>query len=958
MPIKSILSLFSLITQLVVFQCLTISFLFMMSNSVWAQSNTGPQHSNAPLNVTDGSSSCYPYSLAVSSGTLTCSNGIATVTTGSGGSGSGNVGIGTTGRIPVYIGTTTIGSPYNNVMDSNGNIGIGTNVPSAKLSIGTGNLFTVSSVGNVNFSTSLFGNTGASVLMGNASTSLLAQTLITGGGGDESNLVFRSCSSLSPVDCNIKFFGSNSLMEFARFIDSGNLGIASTAPGATLDVVGSIRATSIGVGTYNVCNVSGNCGGGGSGSGTVNTGTGGRFAYYPATGTTVDDQTGLTSDGTNVGIGTLSPGVAFDMNDTMRLPTSSAKIYFGSDIAAAPALAATAAGNMQVQFSGGSNITFTSGGNVGIGSDAPGAKLDIINGNTRLVGTARLLLGNGGTDNYIRASSATATPDIELTTAGATTSFTNAGNVGINTSAPGQRLDVSGGIRVRGANPLVIGDSNANYLAASATGSGSDMTFNTNSLERFRVTTGGNIGIGTTTPQTKLAITSGNVGIGTWTAFGRLSVGGASSGFATTVGGNGISFSGPGVIGLSAANTQASSSSAGAFVGLYSDDGAAMAAGDRLGGFLFGASSSATSVRNTILVGGFAENAWTDASDYGSYVRFETTAPGGTTRSEKMRILGAGNVGLGTTTPQAQLVVYPGNVGIGTWTAAAALDTTGFRLSTNPSAGYVLTSTSVGIGTWMPSSGGGGGTTDDYLSTLVNAEVAVTTTATLTISKQHLISGTSADYTVTLPAASGNTGKFLSLRINPTATKVFTVDGNASETIDGALTRIMWAGESATLYCDGSNWFKIAGKTIPMYATMYKATNSTQPTTDTSTKVLVDTILVDNTGFMADTTNKRINIVRPGNYIFDSAVFVDPTGITLQRIIVDQFKNGSRLFFNDGPQWTANAYAIGQTPLSLWPLAASDYVELYGVLSYSAGAPVFKGGNGFSHLGIIEVPSW
>jgi hypothetical protein len=69
-----------------------------------------------------------------------------------------------------------------------------------------------------------------------------------------------------------------------------------------------------------------------------------------------------------------------------------------------------------------------------------------------------------------------------------------------------------------------------------------------------------------------------------------------------------------------------------------------MASGDRLGGFLLGGSSSASSLRNAALISGFAESAWVDGSNYGSGISFETTANGGTTRSEKMRLSNGGNL--------------------------------------------------------------------------------------------------------------------------------------------------------------------------------------------------------------------------------------------------------------------------------------------------------------------------
>jgi len=80
----------------------------------------------------------------------------------------------------------------------------------------------------------------------------------------------------------------------------------------------------------------------------------------------------------------------------------------------------------------------------------------------------------------------------------------------------------------------------------------------------------------------------------------------------------------------------------------------------------------------------------------------------------------------------------------------------------------------------------------------------------------HFCSGTTANYTLTLPAVSGNTGKIVTIQMSNTLTKLVTVDANGSEMIDGALTRIMWANESCVLYCDGSAWRKVGGRTIPM----------------------------------------------------------------------------------------------------------------------------------------------
>jgi hypothetical protein len=66
--------------------------------------------------------------------------------------------------------------------------------------------------------------------------------------------------------------------------------------------------------------------------------------------------------------------------------------------------------------------------------------------------------------------------------------------------------------------------------------------------------------------------------------------------------------------------------------------------------------------------------------------------------------------------------------------------------------------------------------------------------------------------TITFYAASGNTGKIITVKKTDSSANAVTLDGNASETLDGALTATLTAQyDSATFVCDGTNWQKAAG---------------------------------------------------------------------------------------------------------------------------------------------------
>lgn len=82
----------------------------------------------------------------------------------------------------------------------------------------------------------------------------------------------------------------------------------------------------------------------------------------------------------------------------------------------------------------------------------------------------------------------------------------------------------------------------------------------------------------------------------------------------------------------------------------------------------------------------------------------------------------------------------------------------------------------------------------------------------------------SGAFTVTLPAASTMTGKQLKIIKTDSTFNAVTIDGNSSETIDGATTTTLNTQyECLTIACDGSNWHIVQRK-IPSKWTSYTPT--------------------------------------------------------------------------------------------------------------------------------------
>ena len=148
-----------------------------------------------------------------------------------------------------------------------------------------------------------------------------------------------------------------------------------------------------------------------------------------------------------------------------------------------------------------------SGSNVGIGTSSPSADLDI----KRTAGDNNDILRVGSTDNFYFGFARSNTTGA-LSIQGNQTNYNNillaptGGNVGIGTSSPSEKLDVSGNIRALGANSRVLFGpdgfeagikyaSDAALQIASRTNETITFTNGNDGAERMRIASSGNVGI-------------------------------------------------------------------------------------------------------------------------------------------------------------------------------------------------------------------------------------------------------------------------------------------------------------------------------------------------------------------------------------------------------------------------------------------------------------------------------
>jgi len=243
----------------------------------------------------------------------------------------------------------------------------------------------------------------------------------------------------------------------------------------------------------------------------------------------------------------------------------------------------------------------------------------------------------------------------------------------------------------------------------------------------------------------------------------------------------------------------------------------------------------------------------------------------------------------------------------------------------------------------------------------LNGENSITGAATAVIGRLNVCSGTSANYTVTLPAVSGNSGKYIGFLMAAALTKLVTLDGNSTETIDGATTRVMWAGETALLYCDGSTWTKMAGKSIALLAEMKR--NSAQSINVTEVTLIdFNAVEYDASGLFASTTNNRFDCPRNGKFSVVAgwypATAMTVGGFTHARIHAGTVGSTTERKTSLMAVVTGSLYPMNIISTTL-SLSAGEVIEFHVYHSESPSINTASSGEAvMARMTVMEVLSW
>jgi hypothetical protein len=253
----------------------------------------------------------------------------------------------------------------------------------------------------------------------------------------------------------------------------------------------------------------------------------------------------------------------------------------------------------------------------------------------------------------------------------------------------------------------------------------------------------------------------------------------------------------------------------------------------------------------------------------------------------------------------------------------------------------------------------------------LNGEINIVNATVLTsnaFGKMHSIAA-STPFNVTLPNAVGNVNKVIGIRIDETATAaMFTINCSGSQTIDASGSRMLWAGESAILKSNGTNWNKIAGKTIPMTAKIDLNSDVSNFSSTILTQAALNGVSYASLPGNYDLTNYRLITLRGGVYNITTSIRLTRVSSSFTDPQFRVYKNGTSSGANimmfcenrNGASWITYNYSFGSSILT----NNNDYLELYTVVQ-TANANIVTGLDitgiadpKITYMTMTEIPNW
>ncbi|OHA58438.1 MAG: hypothetical protein A2571_01510 [Candidatus Vogelbacteria bacterium RIFOXYD1_FULL_44_32] len=574
-------------------------------------------------------------------------------------------------RIGFFTAPTTSGTMLErmSIMDA-GEVGIGTTTPSAKLTV----------------TSDTASDTFASLYLGAIETA--SDTYLTGlfksgttNGAPDVRIVDKDTSQARAA---LQIQGNNGSTEIAFFGAGGNVGIGTTTPQNILTVNSAYNVSndSLDVRINNTTD-------------SYNRGAGILFSdAYLTTGRIM----GMRSRGASLAADPLYGSMFLDYRSNFHL--------FNNLAGTTEFMRITSAGNMgigtttplarldvvgslsgttplfQVSSLGASYATSTkfiidSSGNVGIGTTTPGTSLGVAGAG---------VFGANVTASVFNATSTTATSTfaggLAVETSGLVYDYST-NFVGIGTANPHGALEVDGSIYTsrenrgiffnnffNGTNYTTINNGESGVLNF---GSSGELNYSTaasrsagatgSQTNIFTVLNTGNFGIGTSTPGTQLGV----AGAGVFGTYVNASIFNATSTTATSTFAGGLAVETNGLVydystnfvgvGTAAPQTKFNVNTASASLswnGMFRNTTHQSAVGPGVGvKFQLGGADTPSELQKWAGIAGVSEvGTYEQTVALAFYTRLEASAADAT---EKMRITGSGNVGVGTTTPLAQL---------------------------------------------------------------------------------------------------------------------------------------------------------------------------------------------------------------------------------------------------------------------------------------------------------------